>query len=67
MRYESSGYVDPSARVGAGVEGDAANGYRVVSGSCSTFGVTGGFTQAGGHSPLPSSYSLGAEYWSGMS
>ncbi|PQE16637.1 FAD FMN-containing isoamyl alcohol oxidase protein [Rutstroemia sp. NJR-2017a BBW] len=39
----------------------SADGYRVVGGSCPTVGVTGGFTQGGGHGPLGSAYGLGAD------
>lgn len=67
FNYTSAGYTGPAVRLGSGVEGTdllpaaKAAGYRVVGGSCPTVGVTGGFTQGGGHSPLSSSYGLGAD------
>ncbi|KAK4214115.1 hypothetical protein QBC37DRAFT_421731 [Rhypophila decipiens] len=67
FRFSSTGYSGPAVRLGAGVDGTdllpaaKAAGYRVVGGSCPTVGVTGGFTQGGGHSPLSAKYGLGAD------
>lgn len=67
LNYSSAHYTGPAARLGAGVEGTdlipaaAANGFRVLGGSCPTVGVTGGFTQGAGHSPLSAKYGLGAD------
>lgn len=66
-KYESSWYVGPAARVGAGVEygelyhAASTRGYRVVGGSCPTVGLAGGFTQGGGHGPLGGAYGLAAD------
>jgi len=54
-------------KLGAGVQGfeafEAANkmGKVVVGGECSTVGITGGYTQGGGHSALNSRYGLAAD------
>ncbi|PQE22275.1 FAD binding domain-containing protein [Rutstroemia sp. NJR-2017a WRK4] len=67
LDYSSPFYTGPSYRIGAGVGYNnlypvaSADGYRVVGGSCPTVGVTGGFTQGGGHGPLGSAYGLGAD------
>ena len=36
-------------------------GYRVETGECGTVGLTGGYTQGGGHGPLNSAYGLAAD------
>lgn len=65
--YTNGEYSGPAARVGAGIQGSeilaeaAAAGYRVVTGECSSVGVAGGYTQAGGHSALGSRYGMGAD------
>lgn len=67
INYTSPLYSGPAARVGAGAEyadiyqTASAQGYRVVGGSCPTVGVTGGFTQGGGHGPLGGAYGLAAD------
>lgn len=38
-----------------------SQGYRVVGGSCPTIGITGAYTQGGGHSALSSLYGLAAD------
>lgn len=38
-----------------------SEGYRVVGGSCPTVGITGGYSQGGGHSALSSLYGLSAD------
>ena len=54
-------------KIGAGVEGHEvieaakAAGLVVVTGECPTVGVAGGFTQAGGHSPLSGEFGLSAD------
>ncbi|KAJ5947428.1 hypothetical protein N7466_000443 [Penicillium verhagenii] len=65
--YSSSYYKGPALKVGAGVMGGDAllaaseQGYRVVVGSCPTVGMTGGYTQGGGHSLLSGLYGLAAD------
>ena len=65
--YNSSYYSGTALKVGAGIIGaealEAAQsaGLRVVGGSCPSVGITGGFTQGGGHSTLSSQYGLGAD------
>ncbi|ESZ93417.1 hypothetical protein SBOR_6197 [Sclerotinia borealis F-4128] len=67
LNYSSTLYTGPAVHIGAGVRYSdlhpvaRKHGYRVVSGSCSTVGLTGGFTQGGGHGPLASAYGLGAD------
>ena len=67
VNYSGPNYTGPAFRVGAGVESSellaatSKQGYRVVVGGCATVGVTGGFSQGGGHSSLGSSYGLGAD------
>ena len=66
-RYHSDDYSGPALKVAAGVRASEAYpaaqsaGLRVVGGSCPSVGLTGGFTQAGGHSTLSSQYGLGAD------
>ncbi|KAF2135257.1 uncharacterized protein K452DRAFT_363271, partial [Aplosporella prunicola CBS 121167] len=38
-----------------------AAGLRLLGGDCPTVGIAGGYTQGGGHSPLSSTYGLGAD------
>ncbi|KAF5351357.1 hypothetical protein D9758_008077 [Tetrapyrgos nigripes] len=65
--YESSHYSGPAFKLGAGVMGyqiarkAREYGKVVVSGSCSSVGVAGGYIQGGGHSTLSSVYGLGAD------
>ncbi|KAI0460429.1 putative 6-hydroxy-D-nicotine oxidase [Xylaria acuta] len=65
--YTGCGYTGPAMKLGAGVEvGElyaAADKYGVsaVGGECKGVGVTGGYIQGGGHSPLSSLYGLGAD------
>ncbi|KAI8229266.1 FAD-linked oxidoreductase ZEB1 [Colletotrichum sp. SAR 10_86] len=66
--YKSSYYKGPAVKLGAGVQGGEAatfahqnGGYRVVTGSCPTVGLVGGYTQGGGHSSLSGIYGLGAD------
>ncbi|KAK8007850.1 hypothetical protein PG989_001840 [Apiospora arundinis] len=65
--YASSYYAGPAMKLGAGVQGFeayiAANstGHRIVSGSCPTVGIAGGYSQGGGHSILSSSHGLGSD------
>lgn len=53
--------------MGAGVEGLEAfvaadkEGLHVVGGTCPSVGITGGYSQGGGHSPLASLHGLGAD------
>ncbi|KAL8997835.1 MAG: hypothetical protein Q9169_003008 [Polycauliona sp. 2 TL-2023] len=65
--YHSSYYNGPALKVGAGtlsaeaLEAAAPASLRVVSGSCPSVGIAGGYTQGAGHSILSSSYGLGAD------
>ncbi|KAK8022027.1 FAD-dependent isoamyl alcohol oxidase [Apiospora rasikravindrae] len=65
--YASSHYTGPAMKLGAGVQGfeayAAANatGHRIVSGSCPTVGIAGGYSQGGGHSILSSCHGLGSD------
>nr|WCO08189.1 RNase T2 protein [Pestalotiopsis microspora] len=66
-KYNSSYYKGPAIKLGAGVEGfeayAAANasGHSIVGGSCPTVGISGGYSQGGGHSMLSSLYGLAAD------
>ncbi|ROT38153.1 FAD-binding domain-containing protein [Sodiomyces alkalinus F11] len=65
--YSAAYYQGPALKIGAGVNGGeagsfaAANGYRMVGGSCPTVGPAGGYTQGGGHSFLTGLYGFGAD------
>ncbi|GAP89250.2 putative fad linked oxidase-like protein [Rosellinia necatrix] len=65
--YNGCGYTGNAMKLGAGVEvGElyaAADKYGVsaVGGECKGVGVTGGYIQGGGHSPLSSLYGMGAD------
>ncbi|KAJ4256112.1 hypothetical protein NW762_009188 [Fusarium torreyae] len=65
--YNANGYKGKAVTLGAGVQGfDALNaghqaGYVVVGGECPTVGITGGYTQGGGHSALSTSFGLSAQ------
>lgn len=65
--YRSATYSGPAAKLGAGIQGweayeaANANGLRVVGGTCPTVGVSGGYTQGGGHSLLSSINGLSAD------
>ncbi|KAJ3531215.1 hypothetical protein NM208_g8974 [Fusarium decemcellulare] len=65
--YNSNGYRGKAVKLGAGVQGfdimEAAHkaGYVVIGGECPTVGITGGYTQGGGHSALSSSFGLSAQ------
>lgn len=67
QNYQSSTYSGPAIKLGAGVLGEEALlaahqvGYRVLAGSCPTVGLTGGYSQGGGHSLLTSKYGLAAD------
>lgn len=66
-QYQSTAYNGPAIKLGAGVHaGDALgyasdNGYRVVTGECGTVGISGGYSQGGGHGPLNSAYGLASD------
>jgi hypothetical protein len=66
-QYTSSVYSGPAIKLGAGVNGGDAlvyvsqSGYRLVTGECGTVGISGGYSQGGGHSPLNSAYGLAAD------
>ncbi|KAH8661176.1 hypothetical protein BGZ61DRAFT_432957 [Ilyonectria robusta] len=65
--YNANGYTGRAVTLGAGVQGfdilSAGHnaGYVVVGGECPTVGITGGYTQGGGHSALSSSFGLSAQ------
>ena len=63
----SSNYTGSAIKLGAGWTGGetellvASAGYRIVSGDCPTVGITGGYSQGGGHSLLNSAYGMAAD------
>ncbi|KAI9035172.1 FAD-dependent oxidoreductase [Aspergillus affinis] len=65
--YRSSHYTGKTITMGAGVQAFEAYAFaaqhhlRVVGGTCSTVGLSGGYTQGGGHSMLSTQYGLGAD------
>ncbi|KAJ5171187.1 FAD-binding type 2 [Penicillium coprophilum] len=67
MDYDSLYYSGKAIKVGAGVQSfegsDAAYsaGLAIVSGSCPTIGLAGGYSQGGGHSQLASYVGLAAD------
>ncbi|PHH64520.1 hypothetical protein CDD81_4299 [Ophiocordyceps australis] len=67
LNYSSPEYTGPAVKMGAGVQAfeaytaAASHGLRVVGGACATVGLSGGFLQGGGHSPLSSMHGMGAD------
>lgn len=65
--WDAPYYNGKAIKLGAGVMGiDAyraadAKGLQVVGGECPTVGISGGYTQGGGHSALASRYGLAAD------
>ncbi|ORY64797.1 uncharacterized protein BCR38DRAFT_341988 [Pseudomassariella vexata] len=65
--WEGSEYTGPAVTLGAGVQGfeimEAARdrGQIVVGGECPTIGISGGYTQGGGHSAVSTSFGLSAD------
>jgi FAD/FMN-containing dehydrogenase len=65
--YSSSEYTGPAIKAGVGIQGyelyAAADKLGVVGmgGECPTVGVTGGWIQGGGHSPMSSLWGMGAD------
>ena len=65
--YKSAAYSGKAIKLGAGVQAIEAQktandgGYVVVEGDCPTVGITGGYTQGGGTSPLGSKFGLAAD------
>jgi hypothetical protein len=65
--YHDDHYTGQAAKLGAGVQGMEAyraadaQGLEIVSGECASVGITGGYSQGGGHSALSSRYGLGAD------
>ncbi|EDU47083.1 GlcD FAD FMN-containing dehydrogenase [Pyrenophora tritici-repentis] len=65
--WEDDEYTGKAITIGAGVQGselqDAINtaGLVGVTGECPTVGIAGGYIQSGGHSPLATSFGLGAD------
>lgn len=65
--YQSKAYNGPAIKLGAGVlvgetyEAAAAEGYRAVGGECGSVGISGGYSQGGGHSILNSKYGMGTD------
>ncbi|TVY41908.1 FAD-linked oxidoreductase [Lachnellula occidentalis] len=65
--YNSSLYTGPPRKFSLGIlawgiyEAAALVGKRVLAGTCNTVSVAGGFSQAGGHSLLSSTYGLSAD------
>ncbi|KAF7167912.1 hypothetical protein CNMCM6106_003282 [Aspergillus hiratsukae] len=60
-------YRGPAVRLDAGMTGSKAYeavrpaGYRIVGGDCPTVGITGGYTQGGGHSLLINAYGMATD------
>jgi hypothetical protein len=60
-------YTGKAVKMGAGVQGFEINkaafdkGLQVVTGSCPTVGVAGGYSQGGGHSALTSAHGMAAD------
>ena len=67
LDWSDDSYNGRAVKLGAGVlgyeavEAAAAEGLVIVSGTCTTVGVVGGYTQGGGHSPLSTVFGLGAD------
>lgn len=65
--WSDAEYTGKAVKIGAGAEGHdvleaaAAAGLVAVTGECPTVGVAGGFIQNGGHSPLATTFGLGAD------
>jgi FAD/FMN-containing dehydrogenase len=65
--YSEAFYNGPAVRIGAGVSGGElmqelnACGYRAVSGTCASVGLSGGYAAAAGHSLLDGLYGLAAD------
>ncbi|KAJ4383141.1 hypothetical protein N0V85_008475 [Neurospora sp. IMI 360204] len=60
-------YSGPAVKLGAGIQGyeilaaGKDKGQVVVAGECPTVGISGGYTQGGGHSALSTSFGLSAD------
>lgn len=60
-------YSGKAVKMGAGVQGFEINkaafdqGLQVVTGSCPTVGIAGGYSQGGGHSALTSLHGMAAD------
>lgn len=67
LQYKSARYTGPAMRLGAGVQGMEAmaaahrHGKVLVTGNCPSVGITGGYTQGGGHGQLVSRFGLAAD------
>ncbi|KAI0475371.1 hypothetical protein GGR56DRAFT_645769 [Xylariaceae sp. FL0804] len=67
LDYGSTAYSGKAMKLGAGVQASEAqtlahdNGFVIVEGDCPTVGITGGYTQGGGTSPLASKFGLAAD------
>jgi hypothetical protein len=67
LNWEDQNYKGKAIKMGAGVQGFEAmaaaqsQGLVVVGGECPTVGVSGGYTQGGGHSALSTSFGLAAD------
>lgn len=65
--WSDSHYSGKAVKMGAGVQGFEVNkaafdqGLQVVTGSCPTVGVAGGYSQGGGHSALTSLHGMAAD------
>ena len=65
--WSDAEYTGKAIKIAAGTEGHealdsaAAAGLVVVTGECPTVGLAGGYVQNGGHSPLSTSFGLGAD------
>ncbi|KAJ5754149.1 uncharacterized protein N7511_008302, partial [Penicillium nucicola] len=67
LDYESAYYTGKAMKMGAGVQSFEASaaaskvGLVVVNGNCPTVGLTGGYSQGGGHGQLVSQFGLAAD------
>ncbi|TGO07010.1 hypothetical protein BTUL_0349g00040 [Botrytis tulipae] len=67
LNYSSALYTGPAVHIGAGVQYTdfypltQNHGYKAVGGSCSGFGIAGGFTQGGGYGPLMGTCGVAAD------
>jgi hypothetical protein len=65
--YTSTNYTGKAAKLGAGVSVEEAyqfadrNGLIAVGGNCPTVGISGGYTQGGGHGPLISKFGMAVD------
>ncbi|KAB5583429.1 FAD binding domain-containing protein [Coniochaeta sp. 2T2.1] len=67
LNWNDASYTGPAFKLGAGMMGFEAeqalepHGYVMVAGYCTSVAPAGGYTQAGGHSPLSSNFGMAAD------